>query len=218
MTISPGTRSLLWGTHNPVLHGWCLFAAWRRLYGFPYDVRLWLAFLVHDVGYWGMPNINGPEGETHPSSGGDLMTRWFGEEWGLFTWCHSRHYAARIGMAGRESQLCAADKLAITVLPAWCYLLIATASREIAEYVPEWQRYMRENTERDYPEAHGYRRLPFFPVAYQDFYAWCSAHYRRWAMEHRAACHPVEDYRYQQALIRPPNVPREPIKIRRSRA
>jgi hypothetical protein len=49
MTI--GTRSVLYGAHCAVLHPWFLAVAWSKLYGFPWDVRLWASFWLHDIGY-----------------------------------------------------------------------------------------------------------------------------------------------------------------------
>lgn len=60
-----GTKSLLFGAHNIFIHPFLVFIAWWRLYGFPADPRLWVAFIVHDWGYLGKPNMDGPEGETH---------------------------------------------------------------------------------------------------------------------------------------------------------
>ena len=48
-----GTKSLLFGAHNIIIHPVLVFIAWWRLYGFPFDPRLWIAFLVHDWGYFG---------------------------------------------------------------------------------------------------------------------------------------------------------------------
>jgi hypothetical protein len=68
-----GTRSVLYGVHNPLLHSWFVAAAWWQLDGFPWDPRLWVAFFVHDFGYWGKPNMDGPEGEGHPELGAKIM-------------------------------------------------------------------------------------------------------------------------------------------------
>ena len=46
-----GTKSLLFGAHNIFIHPFLVFIAWWRLYGFPADPRLWVAFIVHDWGY-----------------------------------------------------------------------------------------------------------------------------------------------------------------------
>ena len=50
-----GTRSVLFGAHAFWLHPWFVAAAWWKLYGFPWDPRLWVAFFLHDLGYFGKP-------------------------------------------------------------------------------------------------------------------------------------------------------------------
>src|ERR1700676_2969289 len=68
--LSLGTRSVLFGAHQFILHPLFLAVAWTKLYGFPLDPRLWAAFFLHDVGYLGKDNLDGAEGETHPELGG----------------------------------------------------------------------------------------------------------------------------------------------------
>lgn len=171
MTI--GTRSVLYGAHQFLLHPWFVAAAWWRLYGFPWDPRLWVAFFVHDLGYIGKPNMDGPEGEQHPMLGAAIMWRCFdvndasmeddedcttgvqyrwrvlarvcnavfgdglaitGQEhtWAGFVKYHSRFVAKADGTC--PSRLCVADKLAISLTPAWLYLPMARATGELAEY------------------------------------------------------------------------------------
>ena len=77
MTI--GTRSVLYGAHCFFIHPFFVAWAWWKLYGFPFDPRLWVAFFVHDLGYLGKPNIDGPEGIEHPDLGSRII-RW------LFDW------------------------------------------------------------------------------------------------------------------------------------
>lgn len=72
-----GTRSILFGAHQFLIHPLFVALAWWRLYGFPWDPRLWVAFLVHDLGYWGKPNMDGPEGEDHPRLGASIMGKLF---------------------------------------------------------------------------------------------------------------------------------------------
>ncbi|MFP3947126.1 MAG: hypothetical protein ACLFWG_00215 [Longimicrobiales bacterium] len=72
-----GTRSVLFGVHAFWMHPFFVARAWWKLYGFPWDPRLWVAFFVHDLGYWGKPNMDGPEGERHPELGATLVARWF---------------------------------------------------------------------------------------------------------------------------------------------
>lgn len=72
-----GTKSVLFGVHCFLLHPWFVFAAWWKLYGFPWDPRLWFAFFLHDLGYWGKPNMDGPEGEKHVEWAAKMMHKWF---------------------------------------------------------------------------------------------------------------------------------------------
>lgn len=128
-----GTKSVLFGVHCFFIHPFFVAAAWRRLYGFPRDPRLWVAFLLHDIGYLGKPNMDSIEGERHVLLGGLIMGWLFGRTWREFTLCHSRHWAKRLGKP--YSKLCVADKLAFVLTPMWMYLPMARASGELAEYM-----------------------------------------------------------------------------------
>ncbi|MBF0481301.1 MAG: hypothetical protein HQK81_06295 [Desulfovibrionaceae bacterium] len=128
-----GTKSLLIGAHQVVLHPWYVAKAWRKLYGFPRDPRLWVAFVVHDWGYWGKSDMDGPEGETHVELGARIMARLFGPAWGDFCRYHSRFRAQADGKP--FSRLCLADKLSVALMPRRVYLTLARASGEIREYM-----------------------------------------------------------------------------------
>lgn len=127
-----GTRSLLFGAHQFVLHPLMVAIAWNRLYGFPWDPRLWVSFFVHDWGYWRCPNMDGPEGELHPFRGAAIVKKLFGTRWGQFTLLHSRTTAKMLGQP--VSDLCAADKLAVALLPWWVYVPMVRVTGEIREY------------------------------------------------------------------------------------
>ena len=128
-----GTKSVLFGVHAIWIHPFFVACAWWKLFGFPWDFRLWLAFFLHDVGYVGKRDMDGHEGEQHVALGGRIMGSIFGSEWGDFTLCHSRHWAKRVGK--RYSKLCLADKLAFVLTPAWLYLPMARWSGELQEYM-----------------------------------------------------------------------------------
>jgi len=138
-----GTKSVLYGAHCFFIHPWFVFAAWWKLYGFPFDPRLWVAFFVHDLGYWGKPNMDGKEGETHVVWGARVMLRLFDKKrkdgtpedltWYEFCLLHSRYYAKQLEK--QPSKLCYADKLAICLEPAWFYLFRVNLSGEIKEYM-----------------------------------------------------------------------------------
>lgn len=132
-----GTRSVLFGAHQFLIHPWFVALGWWRLYGFPLDPRLWVAFFVHDLGYIGKPNMDGDEGEEHPMFGALIMNRFFDSKrnprWYQLCLYHSRFYAQKHG--AEPSRLCYADKLAIVLTPWWLYRWTAGLTGEIEEYM-----------------------------------------------------------------------------------
>lgn len=128
-----GTKSVLFGAHAFFLHPVLVFVSYWRLYGFPRDPRLIVAFMVHDLGYLGMDSVEGPGSEKHVELGGRITDFMFGRRWGDFVRCHSRSWCERHGRP--YSRLCVADKLAFVLTPAWLYLPMVRASGELAEYV-----------------------------------------------------------------------------------
>jgi hypothetical protein len=137
MRLKIGTKSVLFGAHCIFIHPWFVALAWWKLYGFPYDPRLWFAFFLHDIGYIGKPNMDGPEGELHPYQGALIMGALFGRKWFEFTLYHSRYLAKKEG--AQYSRLCVADKLSIALTPGWLYLPAVNATGEINEYLKHAQ-------------------------------------------------------------------------------
>jgi hypothetical protein len=192
-----GTKSVLYGVHAFWLHPFFVAVAWTRLYGFPWDPRLWIAFLVHDIGYVGKPNMDGEEGEMHPLVGARIMswlfdspkpthdwshvgvpragreTEWFGR-WGQFVLFHSRFLAKRSGFP--YSRLCVADKLALAITPAWIYLPMARATGEIHEYMAQ---------ARHREEGNAAERRAVLSGRQRDWYRGVQAYVRRWVEEHK---------------------------------
>ena len=129
-----GTRSLLYGVHAFWLHPFAVALTWWKLYGFPWDPRLWIAFIVHDWGYWGSSNMDGLEGKMHPyTRRQDHADGCLATSGGTSVLYHSRHYAKILGKA--PSKLCAPDKLASAVYPTWLYLILGSLTGEIYEYM-----------------------------------------------------------------------------------
>lgn len=148
--MTAGTKSVLMGAHAFWLHPFFVAWGWGVLYGFPWDPRLWFAFFLHDIGYIGLPNIDGPEGEKHPELGANIMHSLFdrpvmvwknGEEewsdkyWYDLTLYHSRFYAKKAGKP--YSRLCVADKLAFALTPKWLYLPMVRFTGELEEYITD---------------------------------------------------------------------------------
>lgn len=144
-----GTRSVLFGYHQFILHPLFVAAAWTKLYDFPVDPRLWCAFFLHDIGYIGKPNMDGIEGQQHPFLGAHIMhflfdgteseANWSGDAvkyrsalWHHFVLYHSRSLA-KLYFAP-TSPLNLADKLAFLFYPRWLLRLLYWMSGEYKEY------------------------------------------------------------------------------------
>ncbi len=149
-----GTKSLLYGAHQFALHPFFVALAWRKLYRkWPSNPRVWLAFVIHDWGYWGCSNLDGAEGKMHPWR----AAKWFTARidrfedsramtdggntvdilgpWGRFCLLHSRSLARRYGEP--VSKLCAPDKVAAFLMPRWLYLRLTSWTGELVEYMAE---------------------------------------------------------------------------------
>lgn len=143
--IPVGTKTLLWGVHQPLIHTWFVAAAWGRLYGWRDLLKpgLWAVFALHDLGYWGCENLDGPEGTLHPVRSARLASRLRLPEWVQAEVVgHSRRLCAWLGY--EQSRLCAADKLATALYPRWLWLGLARASGELREYLLEGARLLRQ--------------------------------------------------------------------------
>ena len=131
--MTTGTKSLLFGAHQFILHPLFVLITWIKLYGWP-DWKEAVCILVHDWGYWGSENMDDEHGENHPIRSAKIARKLFGfrgYEYTLIS-LHSRHLAKQI--SAEPSKLCWADKLSITFDPWWLYIPRAWASGELHEY------------------------------------------------------------------------------------
>lgn len=173
-----GTRSVLFGAHQFAIHPWFVALAWWRLYGFPFDPRLWIAFFVHDLGYIGKPNMDGPEGETHVEFGARLMGFLFGHEWHDFCLYHSRFYARKNG--AQFSKLCVADKLATVLTPFWLYMPLVRLSGEVREYMTIAGRGKYQGEPTTIQE-----RVKISTASIRTWHSAMVSYMHRWVEEHR---------------------------------
>ena len=174
-----GTRSVLYGVHCFLIHPVFVAMAWIKLYGFPWDVRIWLAFFVHDLGYWGKPNMDGPEGETHVELGAKIMGL-FGKEWADFSRYHSRFYAKKDGVL--YSKLCVADKLSICMEPYWLYITRARLSGEIHEYMARAGLKSKFSAE----SLNKYEHMMLATETRRAWFEAMTSYLRRWVVEHKS--------------------------------
>lgn len=126
-----GTKSLLFGVHQFIWHPLTVYWAWKQLYGRPTWKEV-ICIILHDWGYWGKSDMDGPEGTLHPVGGAWIAGKLLGHEYEMLCLLHSRSYANEI--AQTPSKLCWADKMSIKFEPAWWYLLRARLSGELNEY------------------------------------------------------------------------------------
>lgn len=155
--MNVGTKSLLFGVHQFLWHPWTVARAWRFLHGRWPSRMEWVCIACHDIGYWGSPDMDGDIGQRHPERGARLAgrigyhyARWCGHSpadaaffesyYHNFTIFHSRFYAKRAGAP--VSELFMADKLSIAFEPRWWYLLRATLSGEIKEYLANAEKHL----------------------------------------------------------------------------
>jgi hypothetical protein len=198
-----GTRSILFGAHQFLIHPWFVAEAWRRLFGFPWDPRLWVLFFVHDLGYLGKPNMDGEEGEMHPLLGARIMALFDGHwphrhkfmvalgyrqalpcwetgrgtvamgNWALLCLLHSRFLSKQLGH--KPSRLCIADKLAICLTPAWLYLPMTRATGELAEYMSRSEQ----------KEGQKYATMVIYSSDARQWYENMRGYVGRWVEEHK---------------------------------
>ncbi len=179
-----GTKTILFGVHQFLLHPLTLAYCWGIMYKWSdlWNPKLWLTFFVHDIGYWGKPNIDGEEGERHPELGASIMRWVVSSEWGKFSLYHSRFYSKRDGEP--HSFLCQPDKLTYIVTPRWLYKLLSHASGEVHEYMSDELHtgkydYMLE----DYGQ---------YNTRFEDWHAGVSDYMIKWILDNEQECYPYK--------------------------
>jgi len=98
--MKTGTKSLLFGVHQFLWHPYVVGKAWKMLYGKWPDRYEWVAIITHDLGYWGLPNVDGPEGIRHPERSMKLAQ--FAAKWMCkLTWANHFKAAPRDAVVDR---------------------------------------------------------------------------------------------------------------------
>lgn len=135
MTI--GTKSLLFGCHQVIIHPVFTFAGWVFLYKVKsISFQVLLAIIIHDWGYFSCKSMDGPDGGAlHPFR---ILCR-FGFIYNSFPKAyeeilyHSRHLSKLY--EHEPSRLCWADKLGTGIMPSILWAVLAYASGEGWEYM-----------------------------------------------------------------------------------
>ena len=150
-----GTKSLLFGGHQFIIHPIILFFCYWKLYGFPFDPRLWLCFIVHDWGYFGCKDMDGEDGKYHPIFGASIVRIFCGKIWRILCVTHSRKFVEilnKVSNVHNISKIGVADKLAIVYTPLWMY-----CRKELDEYI---FNEFSDNIPRDLPDGWSLMSFP----------------------------------------------------------
>lgn len=141
--MKTGTKSVLFGVHQFIWHPVTVWLAWLDLYGCPTWWEL-VCIIVHDIGYIGKSEMDGPEGHKHPELGAKVAGMIAGDKARQECLGHSRSYAEANGIP--TSRLCWADKWSPMYDPVHFYWLRGNASGEIHEYRKTFPRAEGESS------------------------------------------------------------------------
>ncbi len=127
-----GSKTLLWGTHQFVLHPAVMLIAFLKIHRrFP-SMAEFLAIWVHDWGYWGLSGLDIDGGENHPYVGARIMERFYGIQGRNLVLGHSATTCRKEGI--EKSTLYLPDKYYFILLPPRVHWLLAILSGEHEEY------------------------------------------------------------------------------------
>jgi len=116
-----GLRSVIFGMHNPIFHGFFVTIAWIKIYHEIPSIREMICILFHDIGYIKQDIIDGTE-DKHPEMGAKICGQIFGKEYYNLCISHSRDYATKNNLS--LSKLGYADKYSVFVTPNLFYLIV----------------------------------------------------------------------------------------------
>ena len=128
-----GTKILLFGTHNFLLHPLLVLVATRIIWGCWPGWRGVVCIMIHDWGYWGSSHIDGePQSDGHPRLGAEIAGCLFGLKYRKVVMYHSRTLAKLD--KEQTSWLCWPDKAFWLLMPNWLISLLCKLSGELQEY------------------------------------------------------------------------------------
>ena len=165
-----GTKTLLFGCHQFILHPIYTWLGWRKVYGPHYSSLIWIAFIMHDWGLWGMKEFDGPE-DNHTVRSAQIVDNTcyklrlpFRSFWDLHCQVlnHSRFYASY--MDRTPSQLCAADKVGTALMPSWLWAILAYLTGEGWVYMDNGKYELNKGLQ---PRPHTLRALIRFHKEYK---------------------------------------------------
>lgn len=134
-----GTKTLLFGLHQFMLHPALMLIAYIKVFKTCPSLLEIVAIIVHDWGYFGKEGIDSKGGEYHPYLGAKICRLLFGPKGWDFCIGHNDEVRLKEGVA--RSRLYTVDKYYYILIPVWLHRLlgdISGESLEIAERGNEW--------------------------------------------------------------------------------
>lgn len=167
--MKEGTKSVLFGCHNPVMHGLAVLRAWKQEYGSRPEWWQVIGIFLHDIGVWGRQYLSDDEAKKGHWILGAWNTLylvlWVGQTIFRESYKDANRRAtyAWLFVAGHcpkesgwpESKLARPDKRSWLVAPMWWLWLnyyIEWHGKGIGVTPPpEWRRLVAENLKRKKP-------------------------------------------------------------------
>ena len=135
-----GTKSLLFGLHQFLIHPLLVYIAFIKLYKRLPNLMETICIAIHDLGYWGQGGIDSQGGERHPYLGAHIARRLFGEDGWQFVIGHNDNTAKKEGLP--RSALFYADKYFYVLIPLWLHYLLGRLSGEYKEIAQREGEFM----------------------------------------------------------------------------
>lgn len=127
-----GTKSLLFGVHQFILHPLLVWFSWILLYKNAPNWKELICIFIHDWGYWNIFFLKDAEGDRHPEVAAKIANKLFGQKYYFFILGHSTFYNTRYDV--KISKLMAPDKYWHCIVPFWFFKMLSIPSGEFKYY------------------------------------------------------------------------------------
>ena len=147
--LTLGTRSLLFGNHQFLLHPIFVTWGWKKYHGKWPNWKELICIVIHDWGYWGKPNMDGEEGQDHPWWAANRALMRLDPSDGSMRFKYHNlclYHSGRLAKQDKRpmSDLGWPDKLGSILQPWWLWVGLGLLSGEIHEYTnnPEFMNIL----------------------------------------------------------------------------
>lgn len=149
--MTEGTKSLLFGCHQFLMHPLCVLWAWHKLYGRWPKLGQIICIFLHDVGHLGKNYLTDPElKKIHWRMGAEIARKLLGEDAYWFTRWHSK---SSNGDTWQPTELFWADKYSRLVAPLWFRQVSCLVEGFTRSQQRQWLDKMRENWDNGCPKG-----------------------------------------------------------------